>query len=247
MPHRLLDADDVVSGVRSPMDEQTWQAASGDCAFPRGVRAAVFDVVGTLVEPSPSVAGAYAHAAARYGVAADSVELETLFSSAWKRQERIDAQAVPAFETSRQRERQRWQQIVLDVFADRCDTVTAERIFDDLWEHFGLPSAWTPTRQGPLMVQAALDAGLEVVLASNFDERLFEVAAVLEPLSLASRVFPSSELGWRKPAVEFYRAVEMRLGLEPAELVMFGDNPALDVVAARAAGWHAVLLADAAR
>lgn len=245
MPHRLLDADDVVSGGRSSVDIAAWQAERGDGVFPRGVRAAVFDVVGTLVEPSPSVADAYAHAAARYGVAADPVELETLFSAAWKQQERIDAAVVPAYETSRRRERQRWQQIVLDVFADRCDTVTAERIFDDLWEHFGLPTAWTPTRQGPLMVQAALDAGLEVVLASNFDERLYDVASVLEPLSLASRVFPSSELGWRKPAVEFYRAVEMRLGLEPAALVMFGDNPVLDVAAARAAGWHAVLLADA--
>ena len=246
MPHRLLDADGVAVDRRDAVSAAVWQAEDDRATFPDGVRAAVFDVVGTLVGPSPSVVAAYAAVATRHGVAAEIDELETLFAAAWKHQEGIDSQAVPAYETSRQRERQRWQQIVRDVFADRCDCVTAERIFDDLWEHFGLPAAWTPTRRGPLMVQAALDAGLEVVLASNFDERLYDVAAVVEPLSLATRVFPSSELGWRKPAVEFYRAVEMRLGLEPAELVMFGDNPALDVAAARAAGWHAVLLADAA-
>lgn len=246
MPHRLLDADDVVGGWPAFVDAETWAAAREGGGFPHGVRAAVFDVVGTLVEPAPSVAAAYKAAAARHGVVADLKELETLFAAAWKRQERIDSQTVPAYETSRQRERQRWRTIVQEVFADRCDAATVSRIFDDLWEHFGLPSAWTPTRQGPRMVQAALDAGLEVVLASNFDERLYDVASVLTPLSLASRVFPSSEIGWRKPAVEFFRAVEMRLGLEPAELVMFGDNPELDVAAARAAGWHAVLLADAA-
>ena len=246
MPHRLLDADDVVVDQQEAAESALWQAEGDRSLFPVGVRAAVFDVVGTLVEPSPSVAAAYATAAARQGVAASVDELETLFAAAWKRQERIDSQTVPAYETSRQRERQRWRTIVQEVFADRCDAATVSRIFDDLWEHFGLPSAWTPTRQGPRMVQAALDAGLEVVLASNFDERLYDVATVLTPLSLASRVFPSSEIGWRKPAVEFFRAVEMRLGLEPAELVMFGDNPELDVAAAQAAGWHAVLLADAA-
>lgn len=244
MPHPLLDADDVAGRRHERFQAEFLAGEAG--MFPAGVKAAVFDVVGTLVEPSPSVAEAYAVAAARQGLSISVDALTPRFAEAWKRQEAIDASADPAYQTSRHREWQRWRQIVHDVFAGQTDAEGADAIFDDLWEHFALPSAWAPTRQGPAMVDAALDAGLEVVLASNFDERLFEVASVVEPLSRASRVFPSSELGWRKPAVEFYRAVEMRLGLEPAELVMFGDNPALDVAAARAAGWHAVLLADAA-
>ncbi|NBP81964.1 hypothetical protein EBU58_14890 [bacterium] len=123
-----------------------------------------------------------------------------------------------------------------------ADAGTSENIFQDLWDHFARPTAWQPTAQGPAIVAAAREAGLDVALASNFDERLFEVAAVVEPLVQAAHVFPSSELGWRKPATGFYRAVEARLGMQPTELVMFGDNRELDVVAARRAGWHAVLL-----
>jgi putative hydrolase of the HAD superfamily len=84
-----------------------------------------------------------------------------------------------------------------------------------------------------------------VALASNFDERLFEIARVVEPLTLADHVFASSELGWRKPAPEFFRAVEQRLGRQPEELVLVGDDPLLDIAAARNAGWQAVSVAAA--
>ena len=60
-----------------------------------------------------------------------------------------------------------------------------------------------------------------------------------EPLTLAEHVFASSELGWRKPSAEFFRAVERRLGRKPHELLLVGDDPELDVAAARRAGWHA--------
>ena len=69
------------------------------------------------------------------------------------------------------------------------------------------------------------------------------IAAVVEPLTLADHVFASSELGWRKPAAAFFRAVEQRLGLRPEELLLVGDDPELDVAAALRAGWQARPLA----
>jgi putative hydrolase of the HAD superfamily len=68
---------------------------------------------------------------------------------------------------------------------------------------------------------------------------LFEIASVVEPLTLADHVFASSELGWRKPAAEFFREVERRLGRRAEELVLVGDDPVLDIAAARQAGWEA--------
>jgi putative hydrolase of the HAD superfamily len=59
-------------------------------------------------------------------------------------------------------------------------------------------------------------------------------------LSLAGHVFASSELGWRKPAPEFFREIEARLGCEPEELLLVGDDPELDIVAARRAGWRSL-------
>ena len=126
MPHRLLEA----AGVGGDFDVAdaslvTLPGGSGETAFPRGVKAAVFDVVGTLVEPSPSVAGAYQRAARRQGVEVAIGELTSRFGSAWKRQEAVDATARPPHATSRDREWQRWQGIVQDVFADLTDADTA--------------------------------------------------------------------------------------------------------------------------
>lgn len=202
---------------------------------PQGVRAVVFDVVGTLVEPAPRVADAYAAAGRRHGVILDPTEIDRRFRAAWRRQEQFDAVATPAFATSGAREAARWRAIVGDVFADHpsCDA-----IFADLWDHFGRPEAWRPLAAGVDLARSVVDAGLPLVLASNFDERLFAIAAVVEPLTWASHAFASSEVGWRKPAAEFFRAVERRLGLDRHELLLVGDDPELDIAAGRRAGWH---------
>jgi len=215
----------------------TARAESAAVLFPPpGVRAAVFDVVHTLVEPWPPVADAYHEAARRHGVHLDPAVVGERFTTAWRRQEAIDAAAPIPFATSRSREADRWRSIVADVFTG---TAATEAIFADLWAHFGRPEAWRPVPAGRELVLAARAAGLPVVLASNFDERLLSIAAVVEPLTLADHVFASSELGWRKPAAAFFRAVEQRLGLRPDELLLVGDDPELDVAAALRAGWQA--------
>lgn len=211
------------------------ETATGRGFPPAGVRAVVFDVVGTLVEPSPSVAEAYARAGLRHGHSLETAEIQRRFRAAWRRQETIDAAAVPAYATSGSRETARWREIVADVF--ECGSGT-DAIFADLWEHFGRPDAWRPLSTGANLMKAALDAGLTVALASNFDERLFAIAGVIEPLSWAQHVFASSEIGWRKPAAEFFRTVERRLGHAPPELLLVGDDPELDIAAATRAGWH---------
>jgi putative hydrolase of the HAD superfamily len=203
--------------------------------FPAAAQAIVFDVVGTLVEPAPTVAEAYRAAALRHGIDHDVADIGSRFRAAWRRQEAVDAAALSPFATSGTRERERWRAIVADVFAA---APASDAIFDDLWTHFGRPDAWRPIAAGRDLVRAARDAGLTVALASNFDERLFGIATVIEPLSWADHVFASSEIGWRKPAVEFFRTVERRLGHSPAELVLVGDDPELDIAAGRRAGWH---------
>ena len=213
------------------------ETLSGTVFPPAGVGVIVFDVVGTLVEPSPSVAVAYQQAAARHGLTVDTAVIQQRFKAAWRRQEMVDAAAVPAFATSRGREAERWRAIVDDVFSD--EPVSAA-IFADLWEHFGRVEAWQPLAYGRDLVRQAIDAGVTVALASNFDERLLAIAERLEPLSWVPHVFASSEIGWRKPAPEFFRWVEQRLGCGPDEVLLVGDDPELDVAAARRAGWRSL-------
>jgi putative hydrolase of the HAD superfamily len=218
-------------------DTSLVETSSGVVFPPEGVDVVVFDVVGTLVEPSPSVAVAYQQAALRHGLTVDASIIQQRFKAAWRRQEAIDAASVPAFATSRGREAERWRAIVDDVFEGAAP---AAAIFADLWEHFGRVEAWQPLAHGRDLVRLAIDAGVTVALASNFDERLLAIAERLEPLSWVPHVFASSEIGWRKPAPEFFRWVEQRLGCGPAEVLLVGDDPELDVAAARRAGWRSL-------
>ena len=50
----------------------------------------------------------------------------------------------------------------------------------------------------------------------------------------------AADLGWAKPAAEFFAEVERRAGFAPAEL-FFIDDRAENVDAARARGWHAAV------
>lgn len=202
---------------------------------PPDVRVAVFDVVGTLVTPRPTVAEAYRDVAARHGVVLDVPTIQSRFRDAWRTEERRDAAARPAHVTSAAREEERWRRIVEAVFAaaPACDA-----IFADLWEHFAAPGSWDPLPKGAALLEAALAAGLPVALASNFDDRLTRLASTLEPLRRAAFVFTSSDIGWRKPAAEFFRAIERRLDCRPHELVLVGDDADLDLAAGRRAGWR---------
>jgi len=215
------------------------RSAVPDAFPPAGVTAIVFDVVGTLVEPAVSVAETYERAGRRHGIDLDPTMVKDRFAVAWRRQESIDAAAATPFATSRGRERERWREIVEDVFGPGSP---AADIFADLWAHYALPEAWRPVPRGVTLAQTAIDAGLVVAVASNFDERLLSIAPHLDPLTRVDGVFPSSEIGWRKPAAEFFRHVERRLERRPEQLLYVGDDPELDVTAAVAAGWRAMLV-----
>jgi HAD superfamily hydrolase (TIGR01509 family) len=49
-------------------------------------------------------------------------------------------------------------------------------------------------------------------------------------------------MGYTKPDLRFFRAVEERLRVPPAEIALIGDNEASDVQGAIAAGWRAIPL-----
>ncbi len=202
---------------------------------PQGVQTVVFDVVGTLVEPWPPVAEAYAAIGQRHGAVVAVPEIDRRFRQAWKRQELIDAAAVPAFTTSRSREADRWRSIVTDVFVEHGRTAA---IFAELWDHFGRPDSWRSLAAGSDLMREAIASGATVALASNFDERLLMIAPAVAPLAWAGHVFASSEIGWRKPAPEFFRWIENRLGVAPEDLLLVGDDPELDIAAATRAGWQ---------
>lgn len=204
------------------------------------MRAVLFDAVGTLLVPEPEVGLAYADAGRAQGVVFAPDEIRRRFRGAFSAEEARDRAAGDG-RTSPQRERARWRSIVGQVFHEAPGDVF-EPILERLWEHFARPENWRLVAGVAAVFEALESRGLTLGVASNFDERLHRVLAGHPPLDRCGRVFVSAELGYRKPAAGFFRAIESRLGLAADDLVLVGDDVVNDYQGAVQAGWRAVLV-----
>ena len=200
------------------------------------IQAIVYDAVGTLIHVQPSVALIYAEFGKRFGSQLQANEIRRRFSTAFARQDQLDQQA--GWRTSEPRERERWRQIVAEVL----DDVTDAACFDALFDMFAKPAVWTCDPEAGDVLANLHQRGIRQALASNFDRRL---RGVIEPMPIArylESIVISSEIGWRKPAPEFFAHVAESLRLPTSAILFVGDDRVNDYEAALKAGMQAMLV-----
>jgi putative hydrolase of the HAD superfamily len=200
-----------------------------------GMRAIAFDAVGTLIHPEPAAPLVYADVGRRYGSRRTPEEIAVRFREAFRREEAFDREHD--WRTSEAREIERWRHIVGSVLDDVSD---ADGCFRELFEHFSRPEAWRCEADvGPTL--ATLRArGYRLGVASNYDRRLHSVRAGLPELQPLEHITLSAEVGWRKPAAAFFKAVCARMDCPAEALLLVGDDAVNDVGGARSAGLPAV-------
>lgn len=196
----------------------------------------LFDAVGTLLYPDPPVAETYFAAGQLVGSRFSLTEVSQRFRAAL-RQHWSPPSGSQAGETSEQREQERWRAIVADVFTDVGER--QEELFQNLWQHFADSRHWRLFDDVAMTWQELEAAGICVGVASNFDDRLVAILRDLLPPAVTSRLFVSSQLGFTKPSLSFFRAIEQRLQLAPEQILLIGDDPTNDFAAATTAGWQA--------
>jgi putative hydrolase of the HAD superfamily len=203
-----------------------------------GIEGIVFDAVGTLIKPDPAVAAAYTAAARRQGVELQADEVRARFHVHFQSDEVHAEQGV--LSTDEATERRRWRQIVAGVLPELPDPDLA---FDELWDHFSSPESWRCFPDVAPAMKALKQMGLSLCVGSNFDGRLRGVVRGLPDLQpwLDSLVI-SSEVGYRKPHPEFFRAACDHLGLPPERVLCVGDDVRNDVLGAIRAGLSGLLL-----
>jgi putative hydrolase of the HAD superfamily len=205
--------------------------------IPRDVRAVFFDAVGTLIHPEPTAPVVYAAVARSLGGRLTPTEVAMRFRGAFARQEALDL--ADGLRTSEERERRRWRHIVAEVLSDVRE---GERCFEELFAHFARPDAWRCDSDAATVLGELERRGHVLGLASNYDGRLRGVAAGLPELRPLRHLVISSEVGWRKPAPQFFAALFERTGLQPREILFVGDDPPNDYDGATAAGLRALLI-----
>jgi putative hydrolase of the HAD superfamily len=201
-----------------------------------GIRAVLFDAVGTLIHPAPAAPIVYAELGRRLGSQLLPQTILERFRLAFHREEEVDR--AHGYRTSEEREVERWQRIVAATLDDVPDQDACVR---ELFAHFAQPDSWRCDPDAEHVAHRLAAQGYRLGMASNYDLRLHRVWEGKRELAAIREVIISSEVGWRKPAAPFFEAAARRLGVSAAECLFVGDDQANDYDGARAAGMRAVL------
>ena len=179
----------------------------------------------------------YAEVGRRHGSRLKAATIASRFRAAFRREEEIDRTA--GWRTSEAREASRWRRIVAEVLYDVTDPAAC---FEALFTHFSKPEAWRIDPDASEVLPTLASRGYVLGVASNYDHRLRSVAAGLPEFALLQHVIISAEIGWRKPAPEFFAALCAAAGLASEQVLHVGDDLHNDYDGARAAGLQAVLI-----
>jgi putative hydrolase of the HAD superfamily len=201
-----------------------------------------FDAVGTLLLPAPPFDEVYEEVSRRFGGRQSAEEIHRRFKAAFARQEAVDKRS--GWVTSEERETRRWRDIVAEVLDDVTDGPAA---FAALYEHFARPEAWQLDPAAERVMAALSERGFRLGLASNYDARLHRVLKGWPFFKRLDWIVISSEVGWRKPAAEFFAHLARVTSLSPAAILHVGDDGTNDYQGAMAAGLQAVLFDPANR
>ena len=196
-----------------------------------------FDAVGTLIHPDPLAPAVYAAVGHRFGSRLDEITITARFRAAFRRQEEADY--AGNLRTDETRELRRWRTIVGEVLDDVTD---AETCFQELYAHFARPDAWRRQPETAEVFAALAVRGHLLGIASNFDHRLRGLVEHIPALQGIKHLLISSEIGWRKPAPEFFEAMCRNVDFPPEQILYVGDDPVNDYFGAKKVGLQAVLL-----
>lgn len=199
----------------------------------------VFDAVGTVIRPEPSIAVAYHTIGKQFGSDRTVDDVRSRFSIAFAETERSDLANESTLTTSAAIEEARWRHVVAEVFPEVAD---AEGCFQELHDYFTRPSAWRLFDDTEPALRTLQDRGAHLAIASNFDHRLHSICDGTPALTRFEQRFVSSEMGYRKPSRDFYNMMASELEAAPDRILMVGDGLANDVEGALAVGMKAALI-----
>ncbi|MGE9269934.1 MAG: HAD-IA family hydrolase [Verrucomicrobiales bacterium] len=199
------------------------------------IRALFFDAAYTLIKPAEPVALTYQRILKRHGYEIEAPQLARRFPMTFSSAPDPDYLRYSDGDTA---ERQWWRSIV----ETSLDHPIDDAAFQDLFEHYAHPDAWSTMPNVSATLDRAQTLGLRLAVVSNFDSRLRSVLSghsLTKPFDL---ILTSAEAQARKPSPLIFEIALARMQLEPHEVRHLGDSPKNDVEGAHAAGIPAYLL-----
>jgi putative hydrolase of the HAD superfamily len=199
------------------------------------IRAVLFDVDFTLIEPGPMFrAEGYHSFCAQHGMQVDASRFDEAVASAASVLDRAeetpyDAAIFVAYTRH-----------IIEQMGGAGPTLDAcAREIYDKWaacQHFELYD------EVPAVLRALAGSGLRIGLISNSHRCLESFQSHFELRGLIDATISSPDHGFMKPHPSIFSEAVQRLGVQPSEALMVGDSVRDDVEGALAAGMRAVLV-----
>jgi HAD superfamily hydrolase (TIGR01509 family) len=194
-----------------------------------------FDVDFTLIHPGPRFQGTgYQAACARHGVAVDAGRFERAVSGAAAVLESADQLYDPEIFV-------RYTQRIIELMGG--DRPEAEAVARELYQDWAGHEHFTLYDDVRGVLERLSGRGIRLGLISNSHRCLESFLTHFQLDGLISGAVSSAELGYMKPHPRIFRAALELLQVRADASVMVGDSLAHDVLGARGAGMHGVLLA----
>jgi len=202
----------------------------------RPVRAIFFDAGNTLIRMD------YPVIVAELTRLGSPVTLPDLERAEWRARVRLDASFAPGTSTEHPDTGERYLRLILDELGVRDGTIQSALA---AWRRgynapMGFWTAMEPEADQALHVARA--NGLRTAVISNSNGTVADILASLGLATDLEFIIDSSKVGVEKPDPRIFHIALERARLEPAEAVYVGDLYSIDVLGARAAGLHAILM-----
>jgi putative hydrolase of the HAD superfamily len=204
-------------------------------------KAVFFDVGGTLIRVHPSVGDVYATHARNFGFSGTPDELNEVFRSQWRKMGGIESLGN---KSGPEAEEKFWKDLVFEVFKPLGGLNRFDEYFKLIFEVFRDGSNWKIHEDviESQIFEKLKARGIILGIISNWDSRL---NSTLENLKLADYfkfILSSAVVGSAKPDNKIFEEAIRLSGVKPNEACHIGDEVKTDIVGARNAGIHGILL-----
>lgn len=207
-----------------------------------------FDVTNTLLKFRVSAGQQYAKVGSLYGVNADPDKLTAAFKTQWKilnnEHPNFGANTVKPSD-SPITSSEWWKKLVFQTFCTAgypLNNKNLNDIADHLIQIYNTSVCWDVRPGAKTMLENLRKQKVSLGIISNFDERLHNVLSDTGLLHLFDFVLASYIAKCYKPQTEIFNLALDIIKCAPSQAVHIGDDVHLDYLAARKAGWDALLL-----
>ncbi len=191
----------------------------------------LFDAAGTLFELRESVGQGYAKVATEF----DLELCPDLTELAFRKHFRAMPSPYPSESTDP--EQDWWSELVDRVLMEQ-QIETPGGFFTALWEHYAAASTWKLFPEVPEVLSTLQEKNIQMILVTNFDERIFPILSGLEVIDyFGDDVVTSASARCRKPESAIFQQAVAKSSNGP--ILHVGDERKADWEGARAAGIEA--------